>query len=32
MQDDDVYTLASDIHADQEIEIERMEKLLASLK
>jgi uncharacterized protein (DUF305 family) len=32
MQDDDVYTLASDIHADQEIEIERMEKLLAGMK
>jgi uncharacterized protein (DUF305 family) len=32
LQDDDVYTLASDIHADQEIEIERMEKLLSSLK
>lgn len=31
MQDDDVYTLATDIHADQEIEIERMRKLLASL-
>jgi uncharacterized protein (DUF305 family) len=32
MQDDDVYTLASDIHADQDMEIERMEKLLATLK
>jgi uncharacterized protein (DUF305 family) len=31
MQDDDVYKLASDIHADQEIEIERMHKLLAGL-
>lgn len=31
MQDDDVYTLASDIHADQTIEIERMQKLLAAL-
>jgi len=31
MQDDDVYTLASDIHSDQEIEIERMNKLLAGL-
>jgi uncharacterized protein (DUF305 family) len=28
MQDDDVYTLASDIHSDQTIEIERMQKLL----
>ena len=32
MQDDDVYTLASDIHADQTIEIERMHKLLETLK
>jgi uncharacterized protein (DUF305 family) len=32
MQDDDVYTLATDIHADQTIEIERMQKLLAELK
>jgi uncharacterized protein (DUF305 family) len=32
MQDDDVYTLATDIHADQTIEIERMHKLLASLE
>ena len=31
MQDDDVYTLASDIHADQTIEIERMQKLLDAL-
>ena len=31
MQDDDVYTLASDIHADQTIEIERMHKLLETL-
>jgi uncharacterized protein (DUF305 family) len=31
LQDDDVYTLASDIHADQSIEIERMQKLLESL-
>ena len=31
MQDDDVYTLASDIHADQTIEIERMYKLLETL-
>jgi hypothetical protein len=31
LQDDDVYTLASDIHADQSIEIERMQKLLDSL-
>ena len=31
MQDDDVYTLASDIHADQTIEIERMQKLLEGL-
>lgn len=30
MQDDDVYTLASDIHADQTIEIERMHKMLAA--
>lgn len=29
LQDEDVYTLASDIHADQTIEIERMQKLLA---
>ena len=32
LQDDDVYTLASDIHADQTAEIERMEKLLAAMK
>jgi uncharacterized protein (DUF305 family) len=31
LQDDDVYKLASDIHADQEIEIERMQKMLAGL-
>jgi uncharacterized protein (DUF305 family) len=31
LQDDDVYHLAADIHADQNIEIERMLKLLASL-
>ena len=31
MQDDDIYTLASDIHADQTIEIERMHKLLETL-
>ena len=30
MQDDDVYKLATDIHADQEIEIERMRKMLAA--
>lgn len=29
LQDDDVYKLASDIHADQEIEIERMRKMLS---
>lgn len=29
LQDDDVYTLASDIHADQTIEIERMQKMLS---
>ena len=29
LQDDDVYTLASDIHADQTIEIERMRKMLS---
>jgi uncharacterized protein (DUF305 family) len=28
LQDDDVYKLASDIHADQSIEIERMQKML----
>jgi uncharacterized protein (DUF305 family) len=32
LQDDDVYHLAADIHADQNIEIERMQKLLASLE
>jgi uncharacterized protein (DUF305 family) len=31
LQDDDVYTLASDIHSDQNIEIERMKKLLAAM-
>jgi uncharacterized protein (DUF305 family) len=31
MQDDDVYTLASDIHSDQTIEIERMQKLLDAM-
>jgi uncharacterized protein (DUF305 family) len=31
LQDDDVYKFASDIHADQSIEIERMEKMLAGL-
>lgn len=30
LQDDDVYKLASDIHADQTIEIERMRKMLTS--
>ena len=29
LQDDDVYKLASDIHADQTIEIERMRKMLS---
>lgn len=29
LQDEDVYKLASDIHADQTIEIERMQKMLA---
>jgi uncharacterized protein (DUF305 family) len=29
LQDEDVYSLATDIHADQTIEIERMQKLLA---
>ena len=32
LQDDDVYTLASDIHADQTAEIERMQKLLTTIK
>lgn len=32
LQDDDVYKLASDIHADQEIEIERMQKMLAGIE
>jgi uncharacterized protein (DUF305 family) len=31
MQDDDVYKLATDIHADQNIEIERMQKMLAAM-
>ncbi|MGQ0733349.1 MAG: DUF305 domain-containing protein [Acidobacteriota bacterium] len=30
LQDDDMYTFASDVHADQTIEIERMHKLLAA--
>jgi len=30
MQDDDVYKFASDVYADQGIEIERMEKMLAA--
>ena len=30
LQDDDVYKFASDIYADQSIEIERMEKMLAA--
>ena len=29
LQDEDIYKLASDIHADQTIEIERMQKMLA---
>ncbi len=29
LQDDDVYKLASDMHADQTIEIERMQRMLA---
>jgi uncharacterized protein (DUF305 family) len=29
LQDDDVYKFASDIYADQSIEIERMQKMLA---
>ena len=32
LQDDDVYKLASDIYADQTIEIERMQKLLAGME
>lgn len=32
MQDDDVYKFASDVDADQTIEIERMQELLASLE
>jgi uncharacterized protein (DUF305 family) len=32
MQDDDVYKLANDIYADQGIEIERMQKMLATIK
>ena len=31
-QDENVYLLAADIHADQEIEIERMQKMLESLE
>ena len=31
LQDDDVYKLVSDMGADQEIEIERMQKMLAGL-
>jgi len=32
LQDEDVYTLASDMYADQTTEIERMQKLLATYK
>jgi len=32
LQDDDVYKLASDMYADQSIEIERMQKMLAGLE
>ena len=32
LQDDDVYTFASDVHADQTAEIERMQKMLATVK
>jgi len=32
LQDDDVYKLASDIHADQSIEIERMQKMLEDVE
>lgn len=32
MQDDDIYKFASDIYADQSIEIERMQKMLAASK
>jgi uncharacterized protein (DUF305 family) len=32
LQDEDIYTLASDIHADQTAEIERMQKMLAGGK
>jgi uncharacterized protein (DUF305 family) len=32
LQDEDVYTLVSDMYADQTTEIERMQKLLATLK
>ncbi len=32
LQDDDVYKLVSDMGADQEIEIERMQKMLAGLE
>jgi uncharacterized protein (DUF305 family) len=31
LQDDDVYKFASDLYADQSTEIERMEKMLASM-
>ena len=31
LQDEDVYTFASDIYADQSTEIERMQKMLDSL-
>ena len=31
MNDDFIYKIASDIHAEQEIEIERMKSMLASL-
>ena len=30
LQDDDVYKFASDMYADQTIEIERMQKMLAA--
>jgi uncharacterized protein (DUF305 family) len=32
LQDEDVYTIASDMYADQTTEIERMQKLLATYK
>ena len=32
LQDDDVYTFASDVYADQSIEIERMQKMLAEVE